>query len=209
MPYFLPLTTWESKEVALIVLRILVILWLLAATIITVVSIIHSISTIHFINFAFLFPQFKSRSFVDIFTWTTFFDIFLSMIILGCQMASIGYILMMHNTFPAKPDNFFDEEIRSQFFELRGYGYRFQLIMLLDTMTFFCCISNIMTILRKIQAVDHLVASFINCLVFIVRGFLFYGIFNIGLCFFNMAIYGGKYQRYSDFLNGLIATIYG
>lgn len=114
----------------------------------------------------------------------------------------------MKSNFIGTPDQFLDPEIMNEFHMLRGHAYRFQLIMLLDSMTLLLCVVNLMTILRKVAKIDHILNSLMHALAVVIRCYIIYFFLQQGLCLYNMAIYGGIELRYSTFLSAEIATIY-
>ena len=103
LPFYMPLANLPQNEVALMVLRTLATFWLVVNTCITL---------------------FKKRKLIEIFTMMTFWDTWLSMIVIGLQIANISYIIHYNSTFVGTPQEFLKEETRTQFHLLRAYGYR-------------------------------------------------------------------------------------
>lgn len=130
------------------------------------------------------------------------------MLILGIQIANITYIFQFGSNYIGTPDKFLDPEIMNEFHMLRGHAYRFQYIMLLDCSTLFLCVTNLMTILRKVDKIDHILHSLKHSIAVVIRCYIIYFFLQQGLCLYNMAIYGGEELRYSTFLSANVATIY-
>lgn len=186
LPYYMPLANQAEEPVTLVVIRILAVLWLLINTFITL----------------------SKRKFFEIFTVMTFWDTYLSMFVLGLQISNSYYIIHYNTSFIATPQGLLDPDIRSRFFLLRAFGYRWQLMMFIDSFTVLCLMANLLTMIRKSTAVDTILNSLQHAVEILVRGTLFWLLLNIGLCLFNMSLYGNQYQRYSDYLNAYISTLY-
>jgi len=84
----------------------------------------------------------------------TFYDIYLSLIILGMQIATTYSYIHSNATFPATPSTLLNPEIMDTVWVLRGYAYRWQIIMMMDTLTLSLCVISLMTKLRNIQAIN-------------------------------------------------------
>ena len=80
--------------------------------------------------------------------------------------------------------------------------------MFIDSITVLCLMANLLTMLRKSQAVNTILNSLQNAVEIMVRAQLQWLLLNFGLCFYNMSLYGGVERRYSDYLNAFISTLY-
>ena len=138
----------------------------------------------------------------------TFWDTWLSLIVLGLQMANSFYIVHYNSSFVGTPQELLKPETQSQFHLLRAFGYRWQLIMFIDSITVLCLVANLLTMLGKSKTVDTIMSSLQHAVEIMIRAQLQWLLLNIGLCFFNMALYGGLERRYSDWLNATISTLY-
>ena len=114
----------------------------------------------------------------------------------------------MSNNFPATPEQMQDEAIRNQFWALRGYGILFGNMVFKDTVSLVFCLMHLFANLRFIKAIDHVLTALEQALSILLRGSFFWLLANLGLCLFNLAIYGGRERRYSDFLNAYVNTLY-
>ena len=99
----------------------------------------------------------------------TFWDTWLSLIVLGLQIANSYYLIHYHSAFVGTPQTLLDEEIRSNFHLLRAFGYRWQLIMFIDSITVLCLIANLLTILRKSPVVNTIMSSLQHAVEIMIR----------------------------------------
>ena len=88
------------------------------------------------------------------FSSTTFQDVYLALIILAIQITNFVYYIMLHSRFPAEPKDLLKEEIANSFVNLRSISYRWQLIVLMDTVTISMCVLSLMTALRMISTIN-------------------------------------------------------
>ena len=81
--------------------------------------------------------------------------------------------------------------------------------MFIDSITVLFLVANLLTMLRKIKTFNTVLNSLEHSISIIIRGTFIWFNYNLGLCYFNMSIYGGQYKRYNGFLNAYIGTLYG
>lgn len=81
-------------------------------------------------------------------------DVYIALLILGMQLTNCLYWIMLHSKFPSEPNGLHDPEIIDTFINLRSVSYRWQLIILIDTVTTCLCVLSLMTALRKLKTID-------------------------------------------------------
>ena len=122
---------------------------------------------------------------------------------------NIVAMINMNASFVSKLENLRTPEVRNTPFLLRGFGYRFQSIMLFDGWTIVCAVTSLFCMTRtSSKNVDQVLTAMFRGYVILIRATAVWLMNNIGLCLFNIAIYGGTHRRYSDFLNAYTATLY-
>ena len=67
----------------------------------------------------------------------------------------------------------------------------------------FCCMTRNMN-----AQLDFTLGSMQHGYAILMRATVFWLLNNIGLCLFNIALYGGRYRAYSDFLNAYTYALY-
>ena len=87
LPFYMPLANWPEDLVTILIFRCLAILWLFINTCITL---------------------FKKRTGFEIFTMMTFWDTWLSLVVLGMQMANTIYIIHFNSGFLGPPSELFN-----------------------------------------------------------------------------------------------------
>ena len=184
----MPLLDLPQLPVALLVLRIFLLVSHLVLTIGTLL---------------------KRKSFNAVLSMQTFFDVFLSVNIIVMQWMNIVAMVNMNSSFVTNLERMRSEETRNETFLLRGFGYRFQSIMLFDGWTIICAVTSLCCMMRaSSKHIDQILTSMNHGYPVLIRATSVWLMNNIGLCLFNIAIYGGTHRRYSDFLNAYTATLY-
>ena len=81
--------------------------------------------------------------------------------------------------------------------------------MLFDGWSIVCAVTSLCCMTRtSSKHIDQILSSMHNGYKILIRATSVWLMNNIGLCLFNIAIYGGLERRYSDFLNAYTATLY-
>ncbi len=91
---------------------------------------------------------------------------------------------------------------------MRGFGYRHFQILFIDSLSLIVVVVNLMTMLRHTELVGKLMKALVLALDILWRGIVFWLFVHLGLCFFTMAIYGNRLQRFSNFISAYLHLVY-
>ena len=191
IPFFIPFSQDDGITVLenLLGFRIFALIWLIANTMKTLL---------------------KKDTMNEVFSLQTLIDVCWSLTLIGLQITVISHYFAQHNFFPiSSPSEIDDEQIRTKRLLLRNFGYRHWQILFLDSISLCVVVINLMTLLSHTEIVGKLLKALILALSILVRGLIVWILYNCGLSFNLMALYGYRDERYHTFLSSYIYSFYG
>ena len=91
---------------------------------------------------------------------------------------------------------------------LRGFGFLYQKIMLLDSISAFLASFNLLQLFKNFRSMMTFVNVMLGSLQSLLRFTGLWLLFNFGLCFYNMALYGSHDLRYHTLMSAYTNTLY-
>lgn len=101
-----------------------------------------------------------------------------------------------------------EPEFRDHPQQLRSFGYLFYRIQFFEALSLCLCIMILLTLSRHYKPMSHITNELLGAVPQLLLGTVIWLFSQVGLCIWNISLYGGSDPRYANFLIAYVHTLY-
>ena len=151
----------------------------------------------------------KKKSLNEKFSFQTFFDIYITVMLMICQAITTGITGNLLIGLEFSIEKLDEDTTKDVFWMTSKLAYEYKVMVFLDSFSVFLCAAILLTLSRNVSTqIDKVLNTSQMSVWLFIRIFLFFLGLSFGLTCFNMSIFGNTDQRYRNLLTAFIHSFY-